>query len=214
MNKGFYQIPVEKADQPKTAFCTPWGKYQFARMPFGLKNAPATFQRCMHVVLEKLEDVSNSYIDDVIVFSNTWEEHLQHLRQVLERLRKHGLTAKPVKCEWGAASLIYLGYMVGHGKVSVPEARVVALRNFQKPVTKTDLRAFLGTVGYYRRFIQDFAQRAYPLTEATKKAAPNIVVWNDCMYIAFCYLCNVASVVFIPCASDEFLLQTDASGSG
>lgn len=169
------------------------------------------------MVLEKLDDVSNSYIDDIIVFSNTWEEHLQHLRQVLERLRKHGLTAKPAKCEWGAASLIYLGYMVGQGKVSVPEARVVALRNFQKPVTKSDLRAFLGTVGYYRRFIPDFAQHAYPLTEATKKAAPNIVVWSDIMYVAFCFLCNVlsdASVVVIPCSSDEFLLQTDASGKG
>ena len=78
--------------------------------------------------------------------------------------------------------------MIGQGKVSVPEARVAALRNFQKPVTKTDLRAFLGTVSYYRRFIPDFVQHAYPLMEATKKAVPNIVVWNDAMYHAFYFL--------------------------
>ena len=110
MTKGFYQIPVEPSDQDKTAFYTPWGKYSFTWMPFGLRNAPATFQRCMNFVLEGLEEFSSAYIDDVIVHSKTWEEHLSHLRQALERLRKHGLTAKPGKCEWGASSLTYLGH--------------------------------------------------------------------------------------------------------
>ena len=105
MTKGFYQIPVAEKDKDKTAFCTPWGKYAFTRMPFGLRNAPATFQRCMNVVLEGLEEFTGAYIDDVIVYSNSWEEHLRHLREVLDRLRKHGLTAKPSKCEWGASSL-------------------------------------------------------------------------------------------------------------
>ena len=82
MNKGFYQIPVEEEDQGKTAFCTPWGKYSFTRMPFGLRNAPATFQRCMNVVLEGLEEFIGSYIDDVIAHSKTWEEHLVHVRKV------------------------------------------------------------------------------------------------------------------------------------
>lgn len=121
LNKGFYQIPVDEKDQPKTAFCTPWGKYEFKRMPFGLRNAPATFQRFMHVVLGGLEQTAESYIDDVIVFSRTWEEHLVHLRQTLERLRQYQLTAKPSKCQWGASSLTYLGHVVGHGKVCVPE---------------------------------------------------------------------------------------------
>ena len=90
----------------------------------------------MNVVLEDLEDMSSTYIDDVIVHSKTWEEHLVHLRIVLERLRKNGLTAKPSKCEWGASSLTYLGHVVGAGKVSIPEARVDAIRNFRRPVTK------------------------------------------------------------------------------
>ena len=157
MNKGFYQIPVAETDRSKTAFCTPWGKFEFQRMPFGLRNAPSTFQRCMHKVLQGCENFSSSYIDDVIVFSNTWEEHLQHLKLVLERLRQHGLTAKPSKCEWGASSLSYLGHSVGHGRASVHEARVAAIRNFKQPITKSDLRAFLGTVGYYRKFIPEYS---------------------------------------------------------
>ena len=88
MNKGFYQIPVAEADIPKTAFCTPWGKYEFLRMPFGLRNAPATFQRCMNAVLQNMEDFSNAYIDDVIVFSKSWDEHLQDIKKVLISLIK------------------------------------------------------------------------------------------------------------------------------
>ena len=153
-------------------------------MPFGLRNAPSTFQRCMNEVLQGLEDFSSAYIDDIVVFSRTWEEHLAHLKQVLDRLRKFHITAKPSKCEWGAQSLLYLGHAVGLGKISVPEARVTALRNFRKPVTKADLRAFLGTIGYYRRFVPQFSQRAVPLTEATKKAAPNVLAWSDSMYDA------------------------------
>ena len=217
LNKGFYQIPVAEQDRSKTAFMSPWGKYEFIRMPFGLRNAPSTFQRCMNGVLQGLEDFSSAYIDDIVVFSRTWEEHLAHLKQVLDRLRKFHLTAKPSKCEWGAQSLLYLGHAVGLGKISVPEARVAALRNFRKPVTKADLRAFLGTIGYYRRFVPQFSQRAVPLTEATKKAAPNVLAWSDSMYDAFVYLCNVlsdVSVLFIPHMSDKFLLQTDASTKG
>lgn len=217
MNKGFYQIPVAAADRPKTAFCTPWGKYEFQRMPFGLRNAPSSFQRCMHKVMEGCEDMADSYIDDLVVFSRTWEEHLQHLRQVLERLRRHGLTAKPSKCEWGAGSLTYLGHSVGHGRVSVPEARVAAIRDFKRPVTKTDLRAFLGTTGYYRKFIPAYSAHAFPLTEATKKTAPRNIVWNDDLCDAFVYLCNAlcdSSMLFIPNSSDDFVLQTDASGHG
>ena len=217
LNKGFYQIPVSEKDQPKTAFCSPWGKYEFKRMPFGLRNAPASFQRFMHVVLEGLEHATGSYIDDIIVFSNSWEDHLIHLKQTLERLRKHKLTAKPAKCQWGASSLSYLGHIVGRGKVSVPESRVEAIRNFQKPKTKSDLRAFLGTIGYYRRFIQDYSAHAFPLTEATKNAAPNNLVWNIIMIDAFQYLCNAlsdVSVLFLPTLSDVFVLQTDASGHG
>ena len=110
LSKGFYQIPIREQDCVKTAFCSPYGKYQFTRMPFGLCNAPATFQRSMHDVLRGQEEHSATYIDDILIYSRVWEEHLQHIQAVLEALREYGLTAKPKKCRWGARSLEYLGH--------------------------------------------------------------------------------------------------------
>ena len=144
-------------------------------------------------------------------------QHISHLRQVLYRLKQYNLTAKPEKCVWGADSLTYLGHQVGHGKISVPEARVAALRNYARPKTKHDVRAFLGTSGYYRRFIQDYATMARSLIEATKKAAPNNVLWTEEISSSFSTLCNTLSdfcTLTIPCGSDTFVLQTDASGFG
>ena len=106
---------------------------------------------------------------------------------------------------------------VGQGKVSVPEARVEAIKHFRKPMTKTDVRTFLGIVGYYRRFIPQFSAHAYPLTEATKKNSPNVIVWTDLMYQSFYYLCNSlsqASALVIPNSHDHFVLHTDASAHG
>ena len=111
----------------------------------------------------------------------------------------------------------YLGHTVGHGKLSVPECRVTALREFRQPVTKRDLRAFLGTAGYYRRFVKNFATIALPLIDATKKNGPTKIVWDDGMLGAFNILCNSLSdlsALVIPNQDDDFLLQTDASGRG
>ena len=127
LKKCFYQVPVQKECQHKTSFCMPWGKYAFTRMPFGLKNAPATFQRCMDKVLEGQAGFSSTYIDDVLIFSNTWEEHVEHTRGVLGALGQAGMTANSAKCEWDATALTYLGYKVGIGKIKVPEARVKAI---------------------------------------------------------------------------------------
>lgn len=136
LNKGFLQIPVHLKDQPKTAFQTPWGKYEFTRMPFGLMNAPATFQRSMNLVLQGLEQFANCYIDYIVVHSKTWQDHVKHVRTVLERLKQYGLTANPKKCVWGVAEIGYLGYTVGRGKVRIPQLRVQALRKFKRPMTK------------------------------------------------------------------------------
>ena len=127
MNKGFYQVPLDEDSEDKTAFCSPWGKYAFMRMPFGLMNAPATFQRCMNETLGQHAHCSLTYIDDILVYSNSWEEHLAHLHEILASLRQAGLTAKPSKCVWGATSLEYFGHKIGGGLVDVPEARVKAL---------------------------------------------------------------------------------------
>ena len=136
LRKGFYQVPMGEPSQMKTAFLTPWGKYSFKRMPFGLKNAPATFQRCMDRVLEGQAGFSSPYIDDILIFSKSWSDHVTHIKAVLGALRMAGLTANSSKYQWGAHALTYLGYEVGVGKIAVPEARIKAIRDYKHPRTK------------------------------------------------------------------------------
>ena len=129
-NKGFYQIPLAEDDQDKSAFCTPWGKYQFTVMPFGLQNAPPTYQRKMDQVLDGMLEFAGAYIDDIIIYSQSWEGHVTHVALVLEQLKKFGLTAKPSKCQWEASSLTFLGHTVGGGTVSVPDCRVITIKQY------------------------------------------------------------------------------------
>ena len=164
LNKGFYQIPEHKEDKEKTAFLSPLGKYNFNRMPFGLRNAPAIFQCLMNRVLAGQEEYCAAYIDDIVIYSNTWSEHLKHIQEVLKVLKQYDLTAKPSNCQWGSKYLTYLWHDVGCGKVSVPAARVEAIKNYKCPKTKLDLQAFLGTTGYYRRFISHYADHSFHLT--------------------------------------------------
>ena len=217
LNKGFHQIPVRREDKEKTAFCTPWGKYQFSRMPFGLRNGPAVFQRLMDKILHQDLEYSRVYIDDIVIFSQSWEQHCLHLSKVLERLRAAGLTANRSKCQWGQQKFEFLGHMVGEGLVSPSECKILALKEFQQPSTKKGIRQFLGLAGYYRKFIRDYAAHSCKLTDATRKSAPERVVWNDVMYDEFCYLknvlCDVPSLT-LPTIQDEFIVQTDASGRG
>ena len=217
MNKGFYQVPLDQDSEDKTAFCSPWGKYAFTRMPFGLMNAPATFQRCMNETLDQHAHCSSTYIDDVLVYSNSWEEHLAHLHEILASLRQAGLTAKPSKWVWGATSLEYLGHKIGGGLVDVPEARVKALRNYIRPINQKGIRAFLGTVNYYRRFIPNCARWVTPLNDALKKGAPGVVEWNkkqcDSFHHLVSVLCNEHTLT-LPRIEDKLTLHTDASGLG
>ena len=129
----------------------------------------------MQHTLSQQSEFSSIYIDDVLIYSSTWKEHLEYIRGVLEALREAGLRAKPNKCVWGARSLEYLGHEIGNGLVSLPEARVKALSDYHKPKKQMGLRAFLGTAVYYRRFIPDFARWAGLLFDALKKGAPCVL---------------------------------------
>ena len=130
LSKGYYQVRMAKGDCHKTAFVCYKGKYQFTRMPFGVRNAPAVFQTLMDKVLKGLEPFCKVYMDDLIIFSDTWSDHVKHVRKVLDALRGAGLTANPQKCEWGGEQLQFLGHIVGKGGISIPEARVASTANY------------------------------------------------------------------------------------
>ena len=217
LRKGFYQIEVEEESMAKTAFVTPYGKYEFRRMPFGLKNAPGIFQRTMEIVLRSCYGWAAPYIDDIVVFSNSGKEHVAHLRSVLEALRENGLTVNEEKCAFGRQKLEYLGHLIGMGELAVPAHRATAMAEYIRPKTKSQLRAFLGSVGYYRKFIFEFAKMSSKLIPATSKFSPSVVNWDEGMLEAFhklrVSLCNTY-VLSVPSPEDCFILNTDASGRG
>ena len=215
--KGFYQVEVDPRSRKKTAFICPFGKFEFTRMPFGLRNAPAIFQRCMEVVLRECYGFSAPYIDDIIVFSNSSEEHVEHLRRVLKALSEHGMTLKERKCEFWKEKVEYLGHIIGGGELAVPAHRAAAMADYIQPRTKKQLRSFLGAAGYYRQFVEGFAKLSAVLTPWTAKSAPSVVGWTVEGREAFerikVSLVNCACLT-IPSQEDTFILHTDASGVG
>jgi len=215
--KGYYQILIEPKDQEKTVFVCHAGYYQFTRMHFGVWNAPSLFQKLMDKILKDVQGYSRAYMDDIVVFSSSWEEHISHVRSVLGLLGEAGLTVNPEKCRWGSTKLKFFGHIVGNGSLAMPEERASAIRNYVKPKTKRGLRAFLGLVSYYRHFIERLAEQTATLTTATSKLAPPRVVWTECMEVAFFTICEFLSnqcVLTIPVPSDSFSVVLDASALG
>lgn len=217
LTRGYWQVPVKPDARPKTAFTTPFGLFQFRVMPFGLHGAPATFQRMMDKLLRGLEEFSAAYIDDLIIFSSNWEEHLQQIRTVFGRLRAAGLTVKPAKCQFGMSECIYLGHVVGNGVIRPDPEKLAAVKMFPTPTTKKQVRAFLGLTGYYRKFIPKYAAIATPLTDLTRKNAPTQAPWDAECDRAFNRLKEILCgdpVLRSPDFEKQFVVQTDASNRG
>ena len=215
--KGYWQIPLDRASQEKTAFCTPFGLYEFKVMPFGLHSAPATFQRLMNQVLRDCQSFAGAYIDDIVVYSGSWEEHLGHPKRVLRCLESAGLRVKLQKCSFGYSKVCYLGHVVGQGQIEPDGEKVAAVKNYPRPTTKRQVRAFLGLVGYYRQFLPKMAELAIPLTELLKKGQPEKVNWNLECDDTFRHAKEAlvqAPVLRIANPTEMFVLQTDASNQG
>ena len=213
---GYWQVPVREEDQDKTTFVCSRGLFKFRVMPFGLCNAPATFQRMMDVLFAGLHGKCvQVYIDDIIVYSDTWEEHVAHLREVLARLRRFNLKLKLSKCNFVQALVAFLGHIVSAGGVRPDPKKVAAICNAEAPTDVTQLRAFLGLASYYRRFIAGFATIAAPLHGLLKKGVEYL--WTDACQRAFDALkasLTSTSMVRQPDFSRAFWLFTDASTVG
>ena len=169
MTRGYWQVPLDEESVPVSAFVTPFGHFQWRYMPFGLRNAPATFSRIVTKLLSGLECFCAAYLDDIIIFSNNWEEHLKHLRIVFSRIHKANLTLNKTKCQFAAAEVDYLGHHVGLGSVQPRTKKVEALLSFPRPENRKQLQAFLGLAGYYRKFVPHFAHLSAILSDLLKK---------------------------------------------
>ncbi|XP_076876436.1 uncharacterized protein LOC143525877 [Brachyhypopomus gauderio] len=212
--KGYWQVPLTDRASEISAFATPDTFLQYTVMPFGLKNAPATFQRLMRIVLNDLNDC-DAYLDDVVVSSASWPEHLSTLANVFERFRQARLTLNLDKCEFGRATVVYLGKQVGNGRVRPVDSKVRAIVAFPTPTTLRELRRFLGMTGYYRSFCRNFANVVLPLTTLLRKDVP--FVWTSDCQAAFdaakALLCS-SPVLMAPQYNKPFKLDVDASDSG
>lgn len=224
---GYNQVPVAEKDRMKTAFCTPFGLYEWNRMAFGLCNAPSTFQRLMERMFGSQHFQSLLlYLDDVIVFSSTVSEHLQRLEVVLQRLQQEGLKAKLEKCSFFQAEVNYLGHLITAQGVATDPKKIEAVANWQPPQQVSELRSFLGFASYYRRFVESFAKMAAPLhrlvadlTGAKKKGPARSCreAWTEECQQSFDILKQrLVSAPLLAYAdfSLPFILEVDASYSG
>ena len=217
---GFWQIRMELSSQEKTAFVTPHGLYEFRVVPFGLTNAPAVFQRLIQQVLIGLnptegDDFVTAYIDDILIFSPTLCDHLQHLRRVIDRLREVNLKLKPTKCKFVRESVDYLGHVITATGLQTNPRLTDAVQKFPRPENVHDVWRFLGMTSYYRRFIPYFAKTAQPLHQLTAKDVS--FYWNPDCEEAFASLKGrLASppVLAYPRFGDDFTLETDTSIRG
>jgi RNase H-like domain found in reverse transcriptase/Reverse transcriptase (RNA-dependent DNA polymerase) len=214
-NTGFWQIEVHPDDRDKTTFSWHAGMYRFLRMPFGLVNAPATFQRAMDILLCEVRwEHVNVYLDDIIIFSKSFEEHMGHLRVVFQKLEISGATHKFSKCQFFRKSVDYLGHHLLPHKLQVLRRNVEAIERAMEPTTKTQVRSFLGLCGVYRRFVPGYAAVAKPLTALTKKGAPEKFELNNDQKVAFAKLRQALvspPTLSLPRDGRQYVIDTDAS---
>ncbi|WVZ74917.1 hypothetical protein U9M48_023032 [Paspalum notatum var. saurae] len=207
---------IRESDIPKTAFVTRYGHHEFTVVSFGLTNAPAYFMNMMNMIfMKELDQCVVVFIDDILIFSKTREEHEQHLRIVLEKLRENQLYGKFSKCEFWLEKVAFLGHVLTAEGVSVDPEKVEAVSNWKTPRNATEIRSFLGLAGYYRRFMENFSKIAKPMTGLLKNNTP--YEWDDKCEVSFQLLkekLTTAPVLTLPDLHKDFVVYCDASRQG
>jgi len=215
LRSGYHQVRMHADDIAKTAFRTHHGHYEFLVMPFGLSNAPATFQALMNDVLRPyLRRFVLVFFDDILIYSSSWAEHLQHIAIVLSELRAHHLHLKRSKCSFGATSVAYLGHVISKDDVTMDADKVAAVASWPAPRSVRGLRGFMGLAGYYRKFIREFGLIAAPLTRLLRRDA---FTWDAEAAEAFQALKHALTtgpVLQMPDFDKIFMVDCDASGAG
>lgn len=213
---GYHQIRLLEQDECKTAFRTHQGLYEFKVMPFGLTNAPATFQGLINTIFaDMIRKFVLVFVDDILIYSRNLTEHVSHLKAVLARLQQYQLFVKISKCSFAQQYLEYLGHIIGIEGVATNPAKILAVQQWSPPKTQRQLRGFLGLAGYYRKFIQHYDILEKPLTKLLKKDVP--YKWTNVEQQAFDMIKHKlvqAPVLALPDFSKEFVVETDASGTG
>jgi hypothetical protein len=170
LRSGYHQLKIRESDIPKTTFCTRYGLYDYTVMSFGLTNAQSYFMYLMNkVFMEYLDKFVVVFIDNILIFSKTEEEHEKYLRMVLEKLKSNQLYAKFSKCEFWLTEVAFLGHVIFAGGISVDPSKVKDVLNWMPPTNALEIRSFLGLAGYYHRFIKDFSKIAKPMTRLLEK---------------------------------------------
>lgn len=211
---GFHQIEIDEKSIPKTAFNTEQGHFEFVRLPFGLSSAPATFQRVMDIVLKGLiNKICVVYLDDILIFSTSLEEHLEHLTLVFERLRESNLKIQLDKSEFIRRDVEFLGHIITPEGIKPNKKKIEAIENFPLPRTQTQIKSFLGLIGYYRKFISHFSDLTHEFTKRLKKNCPMNL--TDPKYLEAFETCKQLlsndPILQYPDFNQEFQLTTDAS---
>ena len=218
LRSGYFQVRIAEGDISKTAFVTRYGQFEFLVMPFGLTSAPATFVTIMNNIFKHYTDkFVVIYLDDILIYSKTKEEHIQHVRLVLERLRENKLYAKEKKCEFMQTSVKFVGFIVSDKGLEVDSVKVEAVKDWPTPRSIKEVRSFLGFVSYYRKFIENHSAIVAPISDLTKTKdkTSNKFTWTLEAQTAFEKMKQAlmsAPILILPDPSKPYVINTDASG--
>ena len=216
MMKGYWQIPMAEASKDKTAFVTPEGQFRFVVMPFGLVNSGQIFTRLVRKLFHGVSNVMY-YVDDILIYTENWEDHMNTLSRVLMILENANLSIRPSKCFLGYRNLEFLGHNVGEGALTTSPVLLKKIQETERPSTKKQIRSFIGLTSFYRKYIPNFSEVALPLTDLTRKGQPTKVEWGEPQekaYMTLKALLAKPPILKLPDFSKQFVLRTDASDLG